>query len=117
VVTEPNAWAAPHHNELTRLQRLDRVLSTRTRMAGYAAEIDRPVHIVALIGHPPRDLEGRALWRSAAGAIESYQARWDEQPSAAVDDQTLPLYQATHLEVVRRKVTELQGHGDVELEL
>ena len=92
-----------------RIHRLDRALATRTRMAGYTAEIDRPAHIVALIGEPPRDVEGRARWRATAGAIESYQARsGGELPPIAVDDQERPTPQAAHLEIVRQKLTELQ---------
>jgi conjugative relaxase-like TrwC/TraI family protein len=103
-------------SEIDRLQRLDRTLATRIRMAGHGAEIDRPAHIVALIGDPPRDTEGRARWRVAAGAIESYQARWGEELPTADDDQERPMPQATHLEIVRRTLTGLQDQVSMELD-
>jgi hypothetical protein len=85
-------------------------------MAGRAAEIDRPAHIVALIGDPPPDLEGRARWRAAAGAIETYQARWGEEPSTTLDDPERPLLQANHLDTVRRRLTQLQEPAGADLD-
>ena len=55
---------------------LVRAVEERTVTAGRAAEISRPAHIVAALGEPPADGEGRVRWRVAAGEIESHLARW-----------------------------------------
>jgi hypothetical protein len=71
---------------------LDQAIAYRAAAAGRAAEIERPAHILERIGPPPIDLDGRLRWRAAAGAIESYRARWgaevvDTNPEAWTESQ------------------------------
>lgn len=58
-----------------RLSELERAIEWRTRQAAHAAELDRPERVTSLIGEPP--VGDRTAWRTAAGAIESYEARWE----------------------------------------
>jgi hypothetical protein len=99
-------WLARHHDDVDDLAELEFAIARRTRLAGRAAEVDRPENIVAVLGEPPVDLAGRDRWRSAAGAIESYAARWCNPPEVANDaqDHSLDRAEAAHLEVVRRAV-------------
>jgi hypothetical protein len=60
-----------------RVRRLDNEIARRSALAGLAAEVDRPTSIVEILGEPPVSLDGRQAWRVAAGATESYRARWD----------------------------------------
>lgn len=82
--------------------RLERTIANRTALAGLAAEIDRPDHVLAHLGEPPLSLAGRAKWRDAAGEIESYVARWYadpvDLPTAATDAQI------DHLDLVHELV-------------
>lgn len=61
-----------------RLSELEREIEWRTRQAAHAAEVDRPRRVTDLIGEPP--IGDRMQWRIAAGAIESYEARWNSTP-------------------------------------
>jgi conjugative relaxase-like TrwC/TraI family protein len=99
-------WLTQHHDDVNDLAELEFAIARRTRLAGHAAEVDRPEHIVAVLGEPPVDLTGRDRWRTAAGAIESYAARWNNLPELASDEQdhSLDRAEATHLESVRRAV-------------
>jgi hypothetical protein len=108
-------WLAQHHDDVDDLAELEFAIARRTRLAGRAAEVDRPEYIVAVLGEPPVDLAGRDRWRSAAGAIESYAARWGNLPELASDEQdhSLDRAEATHLESVRRAVA-YSGTGAVE---
>jgi len=65
-----------------RLADLDRQIAWRAEVAARAAEIDRPAHLVAVLGEPPLDLTARNRWRQAAALVESHLARHD----GAVDD-------------------------------
>ena len=69
--------ALPVVDDELQVRRLDAEIAFRTRLAGRAAEVDRPAALVEVLGEPPVSLAGRQAWRSAAGAIESYRARWD----------------------------------------
>ena len=60
------------------LKALEREIEWRTRQAAHAAELDRPARVTDLIGPPP--IGDRTAWRIAAGAIESYTARWGTTP-------------------------------------
>lgn len=91
---------AAHADDLY-LRRLDAAITRRTELAGRAAEIDRPTHIVAVLGEPPTGLADRERWRDAAGAVESYRARWD----AELDDLRLELADARREHLA--EVTEL----------
>ena len=81
-------------------------IARRTRLAGRAAEVDRPDHLVAALGEPPVDLEGRDRWRRAAGEIESYSARWGTVPDSSEDRRRWGSEpgQAAHLASVERAV-------------
>jgi hypothetical protein len=68
-------WLDDHAAEVERLGELDLAIARRTRLAGRAAELDRPRHIVDVIGEPPADVAGREEWRRAAGSIEAHAAR------------------------------------------
>ena len=109
-------WLIAHGGDLAELHALDRAIERRTRLAGHAAEIDRPSHVIDVLGEPPCDLDGRARWRAAAGAIESYRARWHE--NVIVDDdvpgQDLPADRAAHL-AAARQVIEAAEEGTDEL--
>jgi hypothetical protein len=108
-------WLREHHDEVNDVADLQLVIAGRTRLAGRAAEVDRPGHIVTLLGEPPVDLEGRERWRAAAGAIESYSARWGE-PHESTDGEheaMLDPTQRAHLEsVVGAVATAVAGPGD-----
>jgi hypothetical protein len=95
-----------HRDEVKEVAGLKFEIARRTRFAGRAAEVDRPDHLVAVLGQPPVELEGRDRWRQAAGEIESYAARWGTMPDLSEDD---PLAgpepgQAAHLASVERAV-------------
>ena len=68
-------WLDDHAADAERLGELDLAIARRTRLAGRAAEIDRPSHVIDQISEPPADLAGREQWRAAAGSIESQAAR------------------------------------------
>lgn len=105
---EREAWELAHRNELDRLNALDSTIERRAHLAGRAAEIDRPPHIVAILGVPPTDREGRARWRTAAAAVESYAARWDEPPDVRGDAlDTFTAAQAEQLAEVRSAIEGL----------
>ena len=113
-------WLLAHRGDLGHLDALDHAIERRTRLAGHAAEIDRPSHVIDVLGEPPRDLDGRARWRMAAGAIESYRARWHHD--VIVDDDVavrdLPADHAAQLAVVRRAIDAVEtppGEGIDEL--
>jgi conjugative relaxase-like TrwC/TraI family protein len=67
-----------------RIEELDEAIAVRIRFAGRAAEIERPPALVDRLGEPPTSLHQRDLWRAAAGAIQSYEARWGISHSAAM---------------------------------
>jgi hypothetical protein len=95
-------WLNEHHDEVTDLAELESTIANRTLLAGRAAEVDRPEHILAVLGEVPVDLDGRERWRAAAGAIESYSARWGKAPDLLGDEQahTIDPAQAAHREAV-----------------
>ena len=95
-------WLKEHCDEVNDVADLELAIANRTRLAGRAAEIDRPEHTVAVLGEPPVDLEGRERWRAAAGAIESYSARWGEPPELTNGerDAMLDPTRGAHLESV-----------------
>jgi hypothetical protein len=99
-------WLSEHRVEVKELAGLEFEIGRRTRLAGRAAEVDRPDHLVALLGEPPVDLEGRDRWRRAAGAIESYSARWGVAPALSVAGahDALAADHAVHLDSVRLAV-------------
>ncbi len=43
---------------------------------GRAAEAARPSYLVRTLGGPASTVEGREAWRAAAGAVETFRARW-----------------------------------------
>ncbi|MGH9185667.1 MAG: hypothetical protein ACRD0U_07635, partial [Acidimicrobiales bacterium] len=107
------AWTEAHRDDLARLGALDRTIERRTRLAGRAAEIDRPAHIMEVLGDPPASLAGRERWRDAAAAVESYQARWggepNESPTRPAD---LSREQLDHLAHVEGQVARASGLPD-----
>jgi conjugative relaxase-like TrwC/TraI family protein len=97
-----------HQAELTHLSGLERAIERRARLAGHAAEIDRPEHVVALLGDPPLSLDGRGRWRDAAGTIESYCARWGQQPGdLSGHGPDAPQAQVADLREIQRRVALL----------
>jgi ATP-dependent exoDNAse (exonuclease V) alpha subunit len=83
-------WAERDGRAATeRIRALDEAIAVRTRLAGRAAEITRPAEVVELIGEPPTSLHHREGWRAAAGAIESYTARWGSPTSAIPHDASI----------------------------
>jgi hypothetical protein len=98
-------WLREHRDEMKQVAGLEFEIARRTRLAGRAAEVDRPDHVLAALGEPPVDLEGRDRWRRAAGAIESYTARWGTAPFEDHGLSRLEPDQATHLASVERAVT------------
>jgi hypothetical protein len=99
-------WLREHRHEVKQVAELEFEITRRTRLAGRAAEVDRPEHVVTALGEPPVDLEGRDRWRQAAGAIESYSARWGTVPDLSKDDRQAGLEpgQTAHLASVERAV-------------
>jgi conjugative relaxase-like TrwC/TraI family protein len=73
-------WFEQHSAQIERLVELNDSIRYRTQLAARSAEVDRPEHLVAILGEPPVGLEGRHRWRQAGGAIESYRARWGTMP-------------------------------------
>jgi hypothetical protein len=102
-------WLRTRRDEVNEVADLELEIARRTRMAGRAAEVDRPEHVVVTLGDPPVDLEGRDRWRRAAGIIESYSARWGTAPVLAQDKTFggLDATQAAHLEAVERAVAAI----------
>ena len=49
-----------------------RELAWRRRVAGLAAEQDRPAHVRELLGPVPESTRSRRAWRQAAAQIEQY---------------------------------------------
>jgi hypothetical protein len=104
-------WLREHRDEVKEVAGLEFEIARRTQLAGRAAEVDRPEHVVATLGEPPVDLEGRGRWRRAAGAIESYSARSDRRLAG------LEPGQAAHLLCAERAVAATvadpaeSGHG------
>lgn len=66
------------------IAKLDTVIEWRAGVAARAAEVDRPRHLVELLGEPPSGVAERQAWRAAASAVESYRARW------VSDDEAVP---------------------------
>ena len=60
-----------------RLAELDQQIAWRAQVAAMAGEIDRPAHLVEVLGEPPLDLRARERWRDAAARIESHLGRHD----------------------------------------
>jgi hypothetical protein len=114
-------WGADHHEDLVEVARLRRGIGWRASLAGRAAEIDRPGHVVALLGDPPVDLDGRERWRTAAAAIESYHARWGEDPIGDTSDLPPDPRQAHHLahtlDVASESSRAIGGAGGIEVEI
>ena len=99
-------WLNEHRDEVKEVAGLEFEIARRTQLAGRAAEVDRPEHVVATLGEPPVDFEGRERWRRAAGAIESYSARWGAVPDSSENRRLAGLEpgQAAHLLCVERAV-------------
>jgi hypothetical protein len=99
-------WLKEHRHEVKEVAGLEFEIARRTQLAGRAAEVDRPEHVVATLGEPPVDLEGRDRWRRAAGEIESYSARWGTLPDSSEDRRLARLEpgQSAHLASVERAV-------------
>ena len=93
------AWADEHADDVRQLTDLDKTIHWRARLAGRAAEIDRPEHVVSRIGAPPTVLSAREQWRDAAAAIESYFARWHRLPDPTPADD-LSRDEQIHLDAV-----------------
>jgi hypothetical protein len=107
-------WLEVHHDEVKDVAELELTIASRTRLAGRAAEVDRPAHIAAVLGEPPVEFEDRERWRAAAGAIESYSARWGKAPDLSGDEQahTIDPAQAAHRESVRYAIAaSMTDHG------
>ncbi len=90
--------------DLERIADLDDAIDRRARLAGRAAEIDRPRDVLDLIGDPPTSLLGRDDWRAAAAAIESYRARWGAPANSAVDAELGSVEQIHHLVTVQNRI-------------
>jgi len=104
--------------DLERIADLDDEIDRRARLAGRAAEIDRPQDVVDLIGDPPTSLGGRDDWRAAAASIESYRARWNAPPNGAVDPELCTVEQLRHLATVQDRVARcVEPAADHALEL
>ncbi|MGQ0618290.1 MAG: AAA family ATPase [Acidimicrobiia bacterium] len=73
-------------HERRKLDEIQGAIAHRGHLAARAAEIDRPRHIIDMIGEPPPGFHGREQWRDAAAAIELYEARWGTSLGADVDD-------------------------------
>ena len=76
-------WLAEHAEQLEALEGLAEQIEWRTTQAGRAAELDRPADVVDHLGEPP--VGDRSAWRAAAGAIESYNARFAHIDTDEVD--------------------------------
>jgi hypothetical protein len=70
---ERNADLGPAYRQVVR------ELAWRRRVAGLAAEQERPAHVRDLLGPVPESTRGRRAWRQAAGAIEEYRTTYDVQ--------------------------------------
>lgn len=77
------------------LHEVSEEIQWRTAQAAHAAELDRPRHVTDIIGEPP--VGDRTAWRTAAGAIESYNARWADVPADKLEHD--PAHQDHHARV------------------
>lgn len=100
-------WLDDHAADVERLGELDLAIGRRTRLAGRAAELDRPRHIIDLIGEPPPNLAGREEWRRAAGSIESRSARMEATPHIDLDQHIVDPDGAADLEVTNSSTEAL----------
>lgn len=71
-------WDEQCQPEIEARHDLASAIARRRRSAGRAAELDPPPKVIEEIGPPPKDLEARPAWRTAAGALISYRARWGQ---------------------------------------
>jgi conjugative relaxase-like TrwC/TraI family protein len=97
-------WLEDHRSDVAEAGELEFAIARRTRLAGRAAEVDRPRHLVEVLGDPPVDLDGRERWRAAAGAIESYEARWDSNVTSDRSRPPLDEAQSVHLAAVHQSI-------------
>ncbi len=72
-----DAWVGRHRSEIARWFALDRQLRHHEYRLGQAAAYTRPDHLAALLGPLPERISEVEQWQSAAGAIETYRARWN----------------------------------------
>ena len=70
-------WEAQHQYKFEDRHDLATAIARRQQIAARAAELAPSAEIVDQIGTPPRQPVDRPAWRAAAGALISYQARWD----------------------------------------
>lgn len=76
-------WLDVHAGTLNQVDDLAAQIDWRANQAGRAAELTRPDHVVDVIGPPP--VGDRTAWRTAAAAIESYNARFADIPDHLLD--------------------------------
>ncbi len=76
-------WLDERSEQIETLDRLAEQIEWRTGQAGRAAELDRPDAVVDQLGQPP--VGDRTAWRAAAGAIESYNARFAHTDAEDLD--------------------------------
>lgn len=112
VATDPTS--SRHAGTWGALAEIDQIIERRAHLAARAAEIDRPRHVVALIGEPPPSLPGRHRWLAAAAAIESYEARWSTSAGELVDDRA-PADQLQHLAHVQEEIAACRVAAPAEL--
>jgi hypothetical protein len=72
-----DAWVGRHKSEIAQWFALDRQLRHHEYRLGQAAAYTRPEHLAALLGPLPERISEMERWQSAAGAIETYRARWN----------------------------------------
>ena len=76
-------WLDERSEQIETLDRLAEQIEWRTGQAGRAAELDRSDAVVDHLGEPP--VGDRTAWRAAAGAIESYNARFAHTDAEDLD--------------------------------
>lgn len=104
---ECDEWSLSNAAGLAEVAELDETIEWRTTQAGHAAEHTRPSHVVDVIGPPP--VGDRTAWRDAAGAIESYQARWQQPIHHTNESGPIHAEQAEHLDVVLGAIDAVQS--------
>ncbi len=67
-------WVDVNADKLDEVEELAEQIDWRAAQAARAAELTRPGHVIDVIGPPP--VGDRDAWRTAAAAIESYNARF-----------------------------------------
>jgi hypothetical protein len=70
------AWVAANKERRSQLADVDRQIAARIHTLGAIGLADPPSHLVAILGHPPRDPSRRVTWADTAGQILAHREQY-----------------------------------------